>query len=168
PASKLALNEIGLVRVETARALVFDPYRENRQTGSFILIDRIDNFTLGAGMVEQVMVPPPVLRDETGGVFQFAPVPPAERLQRYGHRTAVVVSRSEPLRKALERALFSRGAAVAALDALPAKMHVQELLANGLILLAPFSTAEELESADWIEAVETDSMTESVHLVLSE
>src|SRR5262249_17452231 len=74
PASKLAPNEIGLVRVETARALVFDPYRENRQTGSFILIDRIDNFTLGAGMVEQVMVPPPVLRDETGGVFQFAPV----------------------------------------------------------------------------------------------
>src|SRR5262249_3500063 len=53
PASQLGLNEIGLVRIETARALVFDEYRENRQTGAFIIIDRIDNFTLGAGMVTQ-------------------------------------------------------------------------------------------------------------------
>ena len=168
PASKLALNEIGLVRVETARALVFDPYRENRQTGSFVLIDRIDNFTLGAGMLEQVVVAQPALHDETGGVFEAAPVTPAERLQRYGHRPAVVLSRSEPLRKALERALFSRGAVVATLDVIPAKTQVRELLGNGLILLAPFSTTEELEGADWIEAVERPSITESVHLVLSE
>jgi hypothetical protein len=42
------------------------------------------------------------------------------------------------------------------------------LLANGLILLAPFCTIEELEGADWIEAAETASITASVHLVLSE
>ena len=168
PASQLALNEIGLVRVETARALVFDAYRENRKTGSFVLIDRIDNFTLGAGMIEQVVVAQPALRDETGDVFEAAPVTPAERLQRYGHRPAIVLSRSEPLRKALERALFSRGAAVATLDALPARAQVRELLANGLILLAPFCTIEELEGANWIEAAETASITESVQLVLSE
>src|SRR5262249_34426723 len=57
PARQLGLNEIGLVRVETARALVFDRYRENRQTGAFIVIDGTDNFTLGAGMVTQTVLP---------------------------------------------------------------------------------------------------------------
>jgi sulfate adenylyltransferase large subunit len=51
PAAQLALNEIGQVRIETARPLVCDRYRDNRQTGAFVLIDRIRNFTLGAGMV---------------------------------------------------------------------------------------------------------------------
>ena len=168
PASQLALNEIGMVRVETARALVFDGYRENRQTGAFILIDRIDNFTLGAGMVTQLMLTEPALRHETGGEFGSAPVTPAERLQRYGHRPAVVISRSEPLLKALERALFAGGAAVALLETLPAKSQLRELLTNGLILLAPFSTAEDLEGADWIEAVQSASISESVHLTLKE
>jgi hypothetical protein len=168
PASQLALNEIGLVRVETARALVFDPYRENRQTGAFILIDRIDNFTMAAGMVTQMMLTEPVPRHETSGEFDSAAVTPAERLQRYGHRPAVVVSRSEPLLKALERALFDGGAAVAVLEALPAKAQLRELMRNGLILLAPFSTAEELEGTDWIEAVEAASINESVRQVLRE
>ena len=52
PARELSLNEIGLVRVESGRPLVFDAYRENRQTGSLILIDPIHNSTLAAGMVE--------------------------------------------------------------------------------------------------------------------
>src|SRR5262249_18669468 len=99
-ASQLALNEIGLVRMETARALVFDKYRDNPQTGSFILIDPINSFTLAAGMVAQASVPQPALRDDVDGEFHSAPVTPAERLQRYGHRPAVVISRSEPLRKA--------------------------------------------------------------------
>src|SRR5262249_52191555 len=69
PASQLALNEIGLVRVETARALVFDAYHENRQTGAFILVDRIDNFTLGAGMLAQMMLSQPALHHEAVGEF---------------------------------------------------------------------------------------------------
>jgi sulfate adenylyltransferase large subunit len=170
PASQLALNEIGLVRVETARALVCDAYRENRQTGAFVLIDRIDNFTLGAGMLAHVLQTEPAARhhaaDGAGGEFNSAPVTPAERLKRYGHRPAVVVSSSEPLRKALERVLFDRGAAVAVLEALPAKAQLRELLANGLILVAPLSTAGELEGADCIEAVEANSVKESVRLVL--
>jgi bifunctional enzyme CysN/CysC len=47
----LALNEIGRVRVETPRRLAFDPYVKNRGTGAFILIDRITNATLAAGMI---------------------------------------------------------------------------------------------------------------------
>jgi len=47
----LKLNEIGLSRLELDRAVSFDPYRENRDTGSFILIDRFTNATVAAGMV---------------------------------------------------------------------------------------------------------------------
>ena len=47
----LGLNEIGLARLELDRAVSFDPYRLNRDTGSFILIDRFTNATVAAGMV---------------------------------------------------------------------------------------------------------------------
>ena len=51
PASSLAMNEIGVVRIATSRPLFFDPYTENRITGSFVLIDRKTNATAGAGMI---------------------------------------------------------------------------------------------------------------------
>ena len=47
----LGLNEIGVARLELDRPVSFDPYRENRQTGSFILIDRFTNATVAAGMI---------------------------------------------------------------------------------------------------------------------
>ena len=50
-AAKLELNEIGVCNVEVDRAIPFDPYNENRDTGGFILIDRITNDTVGAGML---------------------------------------------------------------------------------------------------------------------
>ncbi|HWI40364.1 MAG TPA: sulfate adenylyltransferase subunit CysN [Verrucomicrobiae bacterium] len=50
----LALNEIGVVRLELDRPGAFDPYRINRETGSFILIDRFSNATVAAGMVISV------------------------------------------------------------------------------------------------------------------
>ncbi|HEU0250074.1 MAG TPA: GTP-binding protein [Solirubrobacteraceae bacterium] len=49
--SELALNDIGRVRLRTSAPLVFDPYAENRRTGSFILIDEASNNTVGAGLV---------------------------------------------------------------------------------------------------------------------
>jgi sulfate adenylyltransferase large subunit len=53
-AQSLALNEIGAVRVKTSRPLIVDPYRDNRITGSFILIDPANNATVGAGMVRRL------------------------------------------------------------------------------------------------------------------
>lgn len=47
----LGLNEIGVARLELDRPVSFDPYRQNRDTGSFILIDRFTNATVAAGMV---------------------------------------------------------------------------------------------------------------------
>jgi bifunctional enzyme CysN/CysC len=50
-ASQLDLNEIGRVRLRTTKPLLFDEYRRNRLTGSFILIDENTNNTVGAGMI---------------------------------------------------------------------------------------------------------------------
>jgi sulfate adenylyltransferase large subunit len=50
-ATSLAMNEIGVVRVSTAKPLFFDPYKDNRATGSFILVDRKTNATAAAGMI---------------------------------------------------------------------------------------------------------------------
>jgi small GTP-binding protein len=48
---QLGLNDIGRVRLRTSAPLAFDPYRRNRRTGSFILVDEATNETVGAGMV---------------------------------------------------------------------------------------------------------------------
>jgi bifunctional enzyme CysN/CysC/sulfate adenylyltransferase subunit 1 len=48
---ELAMNDIGEVRLRTARPLVFDGYAHNRLTGSFILIEQGTNHTVGAGML---------------------------------------------------------------------------------------------------------------------
>ncbi len=50
-ATKLELNEIGVCDLELSRPVAFDTYAENRDTGAFILIDRITNDTVGAGMI---------------------------------------------------------------------------------------------------------------------
>jgi bifunctional enzyme CysN/CysC len=51
-AKTLGLNEIGVVNISTAIPIAFDAYRENRETGAFILIDRFTNQTAGAGMID--------------------------------------------------------------------------------------------------------------------
>jgi sulfate adenylyltransferase large subunit len=50
-ATELALNAVGSVRLRSSSPLVFDPYSNNRTTGSFILIDESTNDTVGAGMI---------------------------------------------------------------------------------------------------------------------
>jgi bifunctional enzyme CysN/CysC len=47
----LGLNEVGRVHLTLHRPLAFDSYRKNRATGAFVLIDRLSNVTVGAGMI---------------------------------------------------------------------------------------------------------------------
>jgi sulfate adenylyltransferase large subunit len=47
----LGMNDIGVVEIETTRPIFFDPYADNRATGSFILIDPATNATAAAGMI---------------------------------------------------------------------------------------------------------------------
>jgi bifunctional enzyme CysN/CysC len=51
-AEKLELNQIGVCELEFDQAIAFDAYVENRDTGGFILIDRLTNQTVGAGMLK--------------------------------------------------------------------------------------------------------------------
>lgn len=50
-ATKLELNEIGYCNIATDQPIAFDPYAKNRETGGFILIDRLSNATIGAGTI---------------------------------------------------------------------------------------------------------------------
>ncbi|MFO1506735.1 MAG: sulfate adenylyltransferase subunit CysN [Lysobacterales bacterium] len=50
-AKTFELNEIGVCNIALDRAVPFDPYKANRATGGFILIDRMTNQTVGAGML---------------------------------------------------------------------------------------------------------------------
>ncbi len=48
----LALNEVGMVNLSLSQPIAFDAYKDNRDTGGFILIDRFSNATVGAGMID--------------------------------------------------------------------------------------------------------------------
>jgi sulfate adenylyltransferase large subunit len=102
-AQKLELNEIGEISVETHRPLFFDPYKTNRTTGAFIVIDPLSNETLGAGMIIDVEG-----KEETRGQ-----VTADERATRFGNRSVVIAVDDSEAALLLERELFDRGAMVA-------------------------------------------------------
>ena len=52
PATKIDLNGIAVCNFASAQPIAFDPYADNPETGAFILIDRISNNTVGAGMID--------------------------------------------------------------------------------------------------------------------
>jgi len=54
-AKQLALNEIGVCNIALDSRIAFDPYGENREMGSFIIIDRITNTTVGVGMIDYAL-----------------------------------------------------------------------------------------------------------------
>ncbi len=51
-AEKIDMNDIAEVEIKISKPTPYAPYKENRETGSFILIDRITNATSGCGMIE--------------------------------------------------------------------------------------------------------------------
>jgi bifunctional enzyme CysN/CysC/sulfate adenylyltransferase subunit 1 len=113
-ASALQMNDIAYVEFETVSPLFFDPYTQNRITGSFILIDPISNATLGAGMIRAD------LADQTVAANADKPVQVAatERYKRHGHYPGLVlVENNSALATRLERALFDG--------------HFEVLLVNG-------------------------------------
>ena len=55
PVSQLALNEIGVVNFEMAEVLHFDAYNKSKSTGAFIIVDRLSNITVGAGMISHAI-----------------------------------------------------------------------------------------------------------------
>ncbi|HJP77754.1 MAG TPA: sulfate adenylyltransferase subunit CysN [Pseudonocardiaceae bacterium] len=83
-ADTLALNEIGSCAIELDAPIAFDPYRDNRDTGGFILIDRISNATVAAGLLRAAR------RRAANIHWQAAAVTKQTRAQLKGQRPAVV------------------------------------------------------------------------------
>ncbi|MBD1545112.1 sulfate adenylyltransferase subunit CysN [Roseibium aggregatum] len=83
-AKKLDLNEIAFCNLALSQAVAFDPYEANRSTGSFILIDRMTNATVGAGMVWFA------LRRATNIHWQALEVDKAARAESLGQKPAVL------------------------------------------------------------------------------
>jgi sulfate adenylyltransferase large subunit len=113
-ATRLEMNDIGLVEFQSNVPLHFDPYTENRATGSFILIDTISNATVGAGMIRENLEATPGIAE---ALHHREAVTPEERVIRQGHYPGVVVVNGHPaLLHASERALFEHGYQVMVLD----------------------------------------------------
>ena len=83
-AHTLDLNDIAFCNLSTGTPVAFDPYLQNRKTGSFILIDRLTNHTLGAGMIAFG------LRRGTNIHWQATLLGKAERAAQKHQRPAIV------------------------------------------------------------------------------
>jgi sulfate adenylyltransferase subunit 1 len=102
----LQMNDIAYVEFETVSPLFFDPYTQNRITGSFILIDPISNATLGAGMIRADLADQ-TLADDVTITQEHGPVTAADRYKRHGHYPGLILVEDNPgLAARLERALF--------------------------------------------------------------
>jgi bifunctional enzyme CysN/CysC len=128
-ADKLALNEIGRLSLETMRPLAYDPYQRNRATGSFILIDRLTNATLAAGMIvdrkpaDDTLARRSAASDAGTNVrAQRSRITTDERARKLGQRPFTVWLTGLPragkssIAFALEQALIARGLTAHVLD----------------------------------------------------
>ncbi len=108
PVTSLQMNDIAYVEFETVSPLFFDPYTQNRITGSFILIDPISNATLGAGMIRADLADQTIAVADASAVAQeYLPVTAGERYKRHGHKPGLILIENNPaLAARLERALF--------------------------------------------------------------
>ncbi len=129
PANQLELNDIASVQVSADRELLFDPYRSNRATGAFILVDRLSNATVGAGMLTGVgsswdRAP------EDGLQSQASEITSPERAIRFGQKSCTVLltgltaAGKSTIATALERELFDRGKVAVRLDGENVRMGI--------------------------------------------
>ncbi|MEX2367572.1 MAG: sulfate adenylyltransferase subunit CysN [Pseudohongiellaceae bacterium] len=117
PAPTLELNEIGLCDLTLNETINFDSYRQNRITGAFIIIDRLSNVTVGAGMIEDAHK-----GGKKSSVSSSMHVTVQEKAARFGQKPATIMfvglsgSGKSTLAHALERRLFDMGRVSAVLD----------------------------------------------------
>ena len=128
-ATALQLNDIARCAVSADRELLFDPYERNRTTGSFVLIDKLTNATVAAGMIvgaSSAWDRSPVPSLESA----ISQVTPDERAARLGQRPATVLltgltgAGKSTLALALERRLFDRGITAVRLDGENVRMGI--------------------------------------------
>jgi sulfate adenylyltransferase large subunit len=103
----LGLNAIGRVTITCRQPLYFDPYRSNRATGAFVIVDALTNNTVGAGMIIGAAARPATTAGTTGTARERV-----VRLGQHGAALLLVGGDDERLRTvavALERRLVDDG-----------------------------------------------------------
>ncbi|PKM10328.1 MAG: sulfate adenylyltransferase subunit CysN [Gammaproteobacteria bacterium HGW-Gammaproteobacteria-3] len=107
-ATELKLNEIGSCTISVNAPLVFDPYKISKSTGAFIIIDRLSNVTVGAGMIT-----------DSADDGSLQPVSTEERAARFGQSARIIAITGAEAHDAayrLERKLFDTGHAATVLE----------------------------------------------------
>lgn len=154
-ADELELNSIALCDLHLNQTVAFDPYRQNQGTGAFIIIDRLTNVTVGAGMILKK------LDDDAANNWQ--PVSASERKARLQQEGAIIScggAASDILAQAVERKLFNLGRIAVVIDKTIATDDDALLTAAKVIkqagLIAIISTDANADSADQHIAADSD------------
>ena len=149
---KLELNETAVCDIKLERPVIADVYTQLPGTGSFIIIDRLTNATVAAGMIEEISSADDKGKDQ---LFSTAQYSGTQKAQRFGQRPAIISfkgqddSSIEQVIYTLEKRLVDAGRAVATLtgdqigDTLTnnhAKI-AQLFVTNGLIVLTKDSAS---------------------------
>ena len=134
-ADQLELNEIGRIVVDLSRPMSFDPYARNRGTGSFIIIDKLTNNTVGAGMIldrelDSTSSRRREIAEKRGTEVKIheSLVGTQERASRLGQQAATVWltgltgSGKSAVAYGLERRLFDEGKSATVLDGRNARL----------------------------------------------
>jgi bifunctional enzyme CysN/CysC len=138
PAEALRTNEIGIAEIELDRRVAFDPFARNRDTGNFILIDRLTQMTVAAGIIHFA------LRRSDNVHWQAHEVDRRARRKLHGHGSGVVWltglsgAGKSTIANILERRLHERGVRTYILDG--------DNLRHGLNKDLGFSPADRVEN----------------------
>ena len=151
PVDELHLNSIARCELTLEMPIAIDDYQNHKGTGSFIIIDRLTNATVAAGMIHSSPLEQTIAQDE---LAVNSLVTPAEKAAQFGQKPAVVQLHGacEEVRRALlfsvEQQLVKRGHAVAVLtagqEALDLTKAATLLTRQGLLVLTDSEAAATL------------------------
>ncbi|MFV5390130.1 sulfate adenylyltransferase subunit CysN [Acinetobacter towneri] len=146
---QLELNAIANVTIEFDAPVVFDRYPDSRYTGSFIFIDRLNNVTIGAGMVEACVE----------WTAHSTPVTAEDRAARLGQKPAAVCVPSQALEQAqaLESLLIQQGIVAIAKAGLDAA-QVALLRETGIVVISDVNSGADAE----LTATATEELAEKI------
>ncbi len=154
-ATSLELNEIGLCSFSVNAPVVFDAYTKSKGTGSFIIIDRLTNVTVGAGMITGI-----------ASDADLGSVSMADRAARFSQKASsikILGTDAETIAYQLERKLFDNGhAAVVITESKHIESAIHAIKQAGLIAISTVGS-----QADLTFNVDNDSL-DTIHLALKE
>ena len=151
----LELNAIANVTVEFDAPVVFDRYQDSRYTGSFIFIDRLNNVTIGAGMVEE----------SVEWTAHSNPVTAEARAARLGQKPAAVTVSEAALAnaQAIENLLLQQGIVAIAKSGLDAA-QVALLRETGVVVITTVAEGTDVSYADQSAEALAEKIVELVRL----